>query len=89
MVIISQEGPERGERVVERVGDEGVGGNDARAAVVVRGAGVLFRIERVLCLQGLPQRLVGLGERNRLDPGHQVSSTVSGIDKAWRRGATK
>ena len=46
------------------------------AAVVARVPRVLLRVEPVLRLERPAQRLVGLRERDRLDPGHQVSSAV-------------
>src|SRR3990172_11644062 len=84
-----QQHAEGGEGVVERLGDEGMGGHDAVAAVVVRLPLVLLRVERVLGLEGLAQGLVGLGERNRLDPGHQPSSRGCLAGRTARRGATR
>ena len=53
------ERPEGGEGVVQRLGDQGVGRHDALAAVVAGLPRVLLRIELVLLVQRLQQRLVG------------------------------
>ena len=65
---------ECGEGVEERVGDEAVRGDDAGGPV---GRGVDRRrvflwIQRLLCLDGMAQLLIRLGERNCANPGHQI-----------------
>ena len=47
---------------------------------------VFLRVEGVLRLERPEQRLVGFGEGNRLDPGHQASSRGAGARRASRRG---
>src|SRR6185295_6911299 len=73
------------ERVVQRLRDQRVRRHDALAGVAFL-AVVLLGVERVLRLHRLAQLVVGLCERNRLDPRHQASSRRA---VAARRGCMK
>ena len=76
--VRGHEDAEGGEGVVERVGNQAVGGDDLGAPALDRmhGRGVLLGVEAFLIFHGLAQFCVGFGERDGADPGHRKQSTA-------------